>query len=198
MTGHDEKRRHIEELLPFYLNGTLEDDERTEVEAALAEDETLRWELEFLEGVQKDVRSREVGTSPGEFGLARLMRDIESETREAPVGNVVVGRFWKVAAAAVFALFVAQATVMVTSPGTIVELAGGGAEVADGPTLAVAFQPDATERDIRELLLELELEIVGGPSALGLYTVAIAGEAEPADVISDLTASAIVESAEEE
>ena len=198
MTGHDENRRRIEELLPFYLNGTLEDDERAEVEVALAEDETLRWELEFLQGVQKDVRSREVGTSPGEFGLARLMRDIESETREAPADNVVVGRFWKVAAVALFALFAAQTAVMVTSPDTIVDLAGGGTEVADGPTLVVAFQPDAAESEIRELLLELELEIVGGPSALGLYTVAITGEAEPADVISDLTASAIVESAEEE
>ena len=60
MTGHDENRRRIEELLPFYLNGTLNDDERAEVEAALAEDKTLRWELEFLEGVQK-------GSNPESF-----------------------------------------------------------------------------------------------------------------------------------
>ncbi|MCG6883765.1 MAG: zf-HC2 domain-containing protein, partial [Silicimonas sp.] len=43
MTGTDDNRRRIEELLPFYLNGTLDDAERAEVEAALATDESLRW-----------------------------------------------------------------------------------------------------------------------------------------------------------
>ena len=41
MTGQDEERRRIEELLPFYLNGTLDEAERQEVEAALAADEGL-------------------------------------------------------------------------------------------------------------------------------------------------------------
>ena len=41
--------------------------------------------------------------------------------------------------------------------------------------LTVAFQPNATQAEISDLLQDLDLEIAGGPSAIGLYKLA-AGE----------------------
>jgi anti-sigma factor RsiW len=199
MTAQDDNRRRIEELLPFYLNGTLDEGERVEVEAALAESEDLRWELEFLEGVQRDVQTRDPGRSPGDFGLARLMRDIEAEGRvSAPVVQSR-SRVWQIAAAVALALFATQTVLVVTSPGTLVELAGGETAGAKGPTLTVAFVPEASEAEIRALLLANGLEIVGGPSALGLWTVAVSGDGSAAEAVAALRAeSGLVESAEED
>lgn len=46
---------------------------------------------------------------------------------------------------------------------------------ARGPVLSlrVMFSPQATERQIRELLLDVRGEITGGPSHLGVYTVEV-------------------------
>ncbi len=200
MTGMDDDRRRIEELLPFYLNGTLDDVERAEVAAALDADETLQWELEFLQGVRDDVRSRETAFSPGEFGLARLMRDIDRQAA-APAPQAQDRRggsnIWRIAAAAAIALFAAQAVVITTAPDFVAELAGGGAGGFDGPTLTVAFDEDATEAQIRRLLQQNDLVIIDGPSALGLYTLGAPDDAVAVSALAALgAADGIVESAE--
>ena len=194
----DKERQELSELLPFYLNGTLDNGESARVEAALADDEALRADLELLKMVQAETLSRDAGSSPGEFGLARLMRDIDIERGQAapPRTNLV----WKLATAACFALFVATSTLLVTSPDTMMRLAGGGTVmVHDGPVFTVAFVESATEAEIRDLLLSLELEIAAGPSALGLYTVVAADDADAARIVAALTAApGLVESVEEE
>lgn len=176
-----DERTRLEELLPFAVNGTLDEAERAELEAALEGDAELAAEMRFLEGVRDRVRAREVPNSPGEFGLARLKRAIAEEAPSAAPAaandNVVPltrrTGFWKAAAVAACTLFAIQTAVVITAPEDVVRLAGGGpAEPKKGPTLTVAFLPTATEADIRALLLEAGVEIVEGPSALGLYRVA--------------------------
>ena len=49
---------------------------------------------------------------------------------------------------------------------------GPSIDQASGDTqkrLTVAFQPDATQAEVSNLLIDLELEIVEGPTAIGLY-----------------------------
>jgi hypothetical protein len=65
---------------------------------------------------------------------------------------------------------------------------------APGGVLSVAFAPDATEAAIRALLLEQGLEIVAGPSALGLYVLR-ADDPEAARAAL-LAATGLVESAD--
>ena len=195
----DEKRRQeLEELLPFLLNGTLEGAELAEVEAAVAADPALAAELEFLRGVRDDIKTRETAPSPGEFGLARLMRDVTSD-RSAAAKPAGVSRIWQYAAAAAVALFVAQSALVFTAPEKMVQLAGGSITPYNGPVLVVAFNQDATEGEIRKLLTDFGMEIVGGPSALGLYSISIYDEdATDAALIYLNTAPEIVESAERE
>ena len=58
---------------------------------------------------------------------------------------------------------------------------GGGASTRGRTMLTVAFRPQATESAIRTLLGNSSAQIVAGPSALGLYTVAV--PALDADVV---------------
>ncbi|RMA41849.1 zf-HC2 domain-containing protein [Rhodophyticola porphyridii] len=173
--------RSAEELLPFYVNGTLDAAERAEVDAALADSADLRAELEVLTALRKQMQAEEV-ESPGEFGLARLMRDVDrdgpasSAPGEEP-GNVVPIRrlrIWQIAAALVLAIGLAQSVILLNAPGDPgFELASGGAAGAD---FVVGFAPDATEAQIRALLLNAGVEISAGPSALGLYELAVLDE----------------------
>ncbi len=109
-------------------------------------------------------------------------------------------RFWKLATAACLALFLATSALLVSSPDTMMRLAGGGTvTIHEGPVFTVAFNEDATEAEIRDLLLTLDIEIVAGPSALGLYTVVGPEDAEADRIAATLSAaSGLVESMEEE
>lgn len=183
------ERREIEALLPFYANGTLPEAERAEVEAAVAADPALDLELSALRAMRETMQGEDV-QGPGEFGLARLMRDVEREgaTTERADAQRRSVRLWQVAAGLAAAAFLAQAALLWQPEDTGLRLAGGEGAAA----LTVAFAPEATEAEIRALLLPLGVEIVTGPSALGLYGLRVP-EGTEAESLEALRAAAIVE-----
>jgi len=175
-TTPDMSREEIEALLVFLANGTLEGPERAAVEAAVEADPHLARELEALKAMRARMQDEEVEPSPGEMGLARLMRDIDRETAQPAAANQPgAPQFWKIAAVLAFGLFVAQSAYFGYMRGPEMQLAGGDDAPVATPAehgLTVAFAGTATEADIRALLISLDLVIVDGPSALGLYTLA--------------------------
>lgn len=190
-------RDEAERLLVFLANDRLEGAERAAVEAVVAEDPALARELVALRNIRTAMQAEEPLRSPGEFGLARLMRDIGAEQRPAQQPPARRIRIWQYAAAAAVALFALQTALVWTVPDAVVELAGGGAATDTGPTLTVAFRPAAAEADIRTLLLDAGLVIVDGPSALGLYVLAAPDAAARDTALAALRArSDIIESAE--
>ncbi len=210
MTDHekdDEAHRRVEELLPWRLTDRLSPEERAEVDAALDRDPALREELRFLEGVRDEVVARDVTNSPGDFGLARLRRAVSEEQDAARTPNASTvtempsrtGRVWRYAAIAACVLVAVQTAGILINPEMVMRLAGGSIEVRRGPVLVVAFRPETTEAEIRALLLDLDLTIVDGPSALGLYRVAAADETAASRAIVALGgATKVVESVERE
>lgn len=197
-------RDQIEELLVLHVNGTATPEETAEIDAWLARDPVLRAERAALAQMRETMQSAPL-QSPGEFGLARLMRDIEREESARPAASTAANtdtaprrllsgpRLWQVAAVVALALFAGQTAWMLRDTGPRYELVGA----AEGPVAVVAFTPDASEAAIRALLLDLELEIVAGPSALGLYRLQAASpEALPAALDALRAAVAVVESAE--
>lgn len=195
----------IHELLPFRANGTLEGADLAAVDAALAEDAELRADLAALTAIRDTMQAEEVA-SPGDFGLARLMRDVDAETRvSAPVAandNVVPLsrlRIWQVAAAVVLAVGIGFNLPQVgpgSAPMERAESEPAGFTLASGGTEAdftVAFAPDATEADMRALLLAAGLEIVSGPSALGIYGLGLIDANTSDAAFAALSASGIVE-----
>lgn len=168
-------RDEIELELAFLVNGTLSEAEAAEIEAFLAEDAQLVAERDALTAIRAGMQAEET-RSPGEFGLARLLRDagrdgggpVEIPTNVVPLRS----RTWMWQAAAAVAVL-ALLTQTFLSRDTGVPASGGGGYVLAGAAepgaLVVGFAPGATEARIREVLLSADLEIVAGPSALGLY-----------------------------
>jgi len=190
-------RDEAEALLVFLANDTLTGDERDAIEAAVAADPQLQAELEALRSIRTEMQATPAQSTSAEFGLARLMRDIDRETQQQ---TPVVGsrtQLWKYAAAAAIALLAVQSAFVFMAPEAIVELAGDGADAADGPTLLVAFSANATEGELRALLLSLDLEIAAGPSALGIYTLVAKDENGRSAALERLQSSTtLVDSAE--
>ena len=181
-------RDEILTLLPFQANGTLTGAEARAVAEAVAADTGLQQDLAALVALRAAMQAEPV-QSPGAFGLARLTRsldDIEAARHKASRPWI-----WQAAAAVALAAFLGQAVVVWLVPaGRDVTLASG----TDAAGLTVAFAPQATEAAIRDLLLSHGLQVVGGPSALGLWQVA--GD-DLAGAAAGLAASALVESVEQ-
>ena len=176
----------VEELLPFLVNGTLDGAEHDRVARAVDADPALAHEVSALRAVRDRMRSESPAQSPGEFGLARLMRDIDA-AGSTPVARRQTALPWLVAIAAVLALVavLATGTIAPQPDGAIYEQASGDAGDA---ALTVAFRPDATQGDIATLLQDNGLIIVDGPSALGLYRLAALDGADLAALSETLRA----------
>lgn len=195
MNDPQNKGKDASDLLVFLANDTLEGEERQRQERAVDADPRMQAELAALKGVRAEMQAEEVVTSPGEFGLARLMREVSTNSGQPEHSKPGL---WKLVAIAAMVLLAVQVSIQQFATGPDAELANGGPEAAmSGVILTVAFAPTATEQDIRALLLALDLSIVSGPSALGLYTLAARDPQEAARALDRLTAAiGIVESAE--
>lgn len=180
-------RDEAEALLPFLANGTLEGAERAEVESIVMADPGLQADLAALRAIRSTLQ-QEQEYSPGELGLARLERSIDAETTHRRMRPLA----WQIAAAVLLAVVVAQAAWQFRGPGTgDYRLAG-----AQTPAFTVAFRASATEAELRDLLQAAGVEIVSGPSALGLYGLAILDGETIDDARVRLENSDLVESLE--
>ncbi len=181
----------IEQLLPFWVNGSLTDAEAQSVKAALAVSDHLRDQERLLRLVHREMQGAEIEPTPGELGLARLNRAIRAEAAKPTPRWLPVA-----AAAALAAIASAGGTLLLTmrddvAGGSYVQASGGDAAGA----LIVAFRPDATQAAIEELLLTNHAHIVDGPSAIGLYRVVPDDGTDVADVSAALLAAgSLVES----
>lgn len=169
MNESDGDARSIEELLPWYVNGTLTADEEREVRGYLRGNETAEREVAWLKQIRQAVQTQEP-RSPGSFGLQRLRMSLgrEPAAKARPDGR---GRWVRIAAAAAITVIVVQGILLGTwrYQSAVYEPAGTS---GPGPLIQVRFEPGATERQVRTLLVDAGLEIVAGPSASGVYRLA--------------------------
>lgn len=189
-------RDEIELDLPFAVNGTLSETERAEFDAQIAEDAQLRAEFDALCAIREGMQGEE-HRGPGEFGLARLMRDVDRPgTAASPIRNRPW--VWQAVAALAVAGFLGQAFWNGGDVPTNASYDLASAVSSAEAVLIVGFRPAASEAAIRAVLLDAGVEIVGGPSALGLYRLAPADGVAPQDAAAILRAAAdIVESIED-
>lgn len=154
----------VSEMLPFYVNGSLDEDEAAIVRAAIRADANLALEEQELRALRDQVQEQQVGGSPGEMGLARLMRDIE---RSQPTPLVEKRTIWaSLAASAVTALAIFGWSQMTQDP--VYVQASGPSEIEG---VEVLLHPSITMQELSDTLIDLELVIVGGPTALGIYRI---------------------------
>lgn len=165
--------REEEEWLTAAVTGTASEEEKAAAAALLADEETrdaARAEEAFLKALKSGVsEGAEDVASPGAMGLQRLLRDIRAE-RNAGSGFSFAslpkaGRAFALAASLALAVITGFTAARITGEERSYRTAG----LSEAGTLQVIFEPGATEGEIRALLLSHSLEIVEGPSALGVY-----------------------------
>lgn len=178
-----------QQLLPWYVNGTLETDEAAMVEAHLAECAECRADL-----AAEQVLAREVAALPLDVEHAwsmlsdridaagpprRLVEPVPFLRRKVAIGWALGGPL-AAAAAVAFAVVVVPGA---PSPAGETYRALGSAPTAAPGNALVMFKPDARDSDLRAALIKAGARIVDGPTASGAYVVRIApaGRAQALD-----------------
>ena len=191
----------FQELLPWYVNGTLSDDERRWMDGYLAEHPEARAEHDWFRSLRQRVQETAPAV-PETIGLARTMQLIHgdqptwSERISAFFGNFGMRPTLALAGLALFA--VQSGVILNLLYGEKHETAGwrasGAIEVKEGPVLKLNFKADAKEADIRFLLLSVHGDLIAGPGQLGDYYVRVpAGEEQQS--LDRLQANQIVQMA---
>ena len=203
---------HFDELLPFYVNGTLPAADREWVDNYLREHPTSRAELQWYESLQTRLRD-DVPAVSSEIGLERALQRIRTEGPKpalarraaAPTAlerlrdwfaSIVPQTVLRPAFAGALAVVALQAAVIATlviERDESSELRAIQPTVVDkGPYLKVNFKADAREADIRMLLVEVHGSLAAGPGQLGDYYVRVP-ESQVAATSQKLATSVIVD-----
>ncbi len=188
-----EERDAVEDLLPWYVVGTLDARDMARVDAALQSDPELARRLEIArDEMGETVLSNQAMGAPSAKVLDKLFASIDAEPVRKPAMSASIfdlgGRLaswlqprtlaWAtIAGAFVIALQAGMMTDIIGSSGKTYETASKqqGAGVLAGTFVLVTFAPEATAAQIASLLGEAGGSIVEGPRAGGIYRVRIGG-----------------------
>ncbi len=158
----------IEALLPWYVNGTLTDEERARVERHLEHCRRCREDVRFLTGLRQGIRRTADTPADPELGLKRLMREIDAEPparRRRP--------WWQPSLAAAAVVIVVQGVLLFNlwQRDDDIGMRLAGETPPPAVVLQIQFDADAREGEIRALLRSLNARLIDGPSAVGLYRI---------------------------
>jgi len=201
----------FDELLPFYVNDTLDQTDRAWVDAYLREHPKSAAELQWYRSLQ-DTMQRDAPAVSAEVGLDKVMAKIRAERAPARAAAKPAApslgermRGWlaalapqpllRPALAGALAVVLVQGVVianLVNTDGFTDTRAKQPTVVDPGPFLKVNFKADAREADIRMLLVEIDGSLAGGPGQLGDWYVRIP-EARITAAAEKIKASAIVD-----
>jgi anti-sigma factor RsiW len=177
----------VRELLPWYVNGTLDENDHGKLESHLARWPHLHAEAAWLRRLREQVREPlyDNMVQPSDSaGLEILMARIHAERsgkvlplRPARVHGAAAAPRWFPAAVGLAAsVILAQALVLgwlIGQPGEGALAPLSGSTAASGTLLQLTFKPSATEARMRQALAAVQGELVSGPGALGVYTVRV-------------------------
>jgi hypothetical protein len=189
------------ELLPWYVNGTISDEDRAWVDGHLRSHPDAQAELAWYQSLQTRMRDNAPAV-PATIGLARTMQLIRGDQPSfservtaffAGFGLRPTAAFAGLAVVAVQAGFIFT---LLNGPKDDTEgiRATGATVVTDAPLLKLNFAPDAKEADIRLLLISVHGDLVAGPGQLGDYYVRVPAGTEGASVAA-LKTNPIVQAA---
>lgn len=165
-SGENENDR-IEELLPFFVNGTLDADEHDMVVKALEQDAELGQQVEILRLIRSQMQDSVPELLGNELGLVRLMHEIDAAPKPVAANSgkpplFRLPNFSTGLVAASIALAFGAGTTFNTSDSVYVQ-------ASSSATLTVKFQAEVSQQQMSEMLLAQNLIIVDGPSTGGFY-----------------------------
>ena len=159
----------IDELIPWYVNGTLGADDRERVEAYLKQHPEATAELNWYRSLSQRIQDN-APVVPATLGLDKVMARIHrdrptlSQRIAAFIGSFAMRPSYALAGLAIIALQGGVILKMLdTSHDESTEMRALRASVTnDGPMLKINFAPDAKEADIRHLLTSVQGRLAGG------------------------------------
>lgn len=191
----------IQELLPFFINGTLSELERARVVRHVTGCSNCRAALDEERRLLQWMRAAPDRASDAQAAWKRLARAVETESRSRERW-LRPAQAWSVGLAAAAAVLLLLTPVVVVDPesrnGAYRTLSSEATDARVGGTIRAVFVPRATVGDIENLLAGTGCKIVSGPSPRGVYTLAPSETSAAAsnDVLAALRASPLVALAE--
>ncbi len=185
------EHERVAEILPWYVNASLSREETALVDRHLAACAACRDELPRCRALSLAVRSATQGEetwapSPRHFGRVLARIEASEQRRLGARGRALLDLLrawasgtprpvrWAFAVQGVAALALAAALLW-RAPGptaTYATLSRPAPAVAGDPArLRLVFAEETTERELRDLLHDIDGVLVGGPSPRGVYTV---------------------------
>lgn len=187
MSADTGAERSIEELLPWYVNGTLNAEDRAWVENYLRENPQAQSELEWYRSLSQRMQQNAPAV-PATIGLGRALTLIRGDR---PTIAERLSAFFGFAGMRP-ALVLAGLAIIAVQGGVILQMHNANEDDAselrslkatvakEGPMLKINFAPDAKEADIRHLLMSVQGRLAGGPGQLGDYFVIVPAGKEAA------------------
>lgn len=167
-TAHED----VKELLPWFVNGTLNESEQSLV------DEHLEDCGECKADVDRLIQLAGPFSSPDPFDRvdagAAAHAFVEALPERRQHGGQARRQF--IATAAGFVIVAVGLVVALQPQQRFRTLTSTPAGAGDKDVVQVVFKPDATESTIREVLLFEGNVVLSGPSRLGVYRVAVSNE----------------------
>jgi anti-sigma-K factor RskA len=168
-------------LLPWFVNGTLDGDERAFVERHLEQCVRCQREVEWLRELHLACIAAEA--DPGASDAARKLRRRLMEPRDRDNAAAVLKRLWgrvrpwsQLIAATEFVLIVALGAWVLLpsdSPTLYQTLGARTAKATAAGDLVVVFDPATTEAELRRMLRDSGARIVDGPTQSNAYILEI-------------------------
>lgn len=188
MTVHDE----VLELLPWFVNGSLNEHEQARVNDHLRECRICGGEVQQLMRAANLFSATPIVMADSTARARdRFMQELAARERRA-----ASSRRWIVPASLAACLVLASLFLApLVQRGAGYQTLSAPDELA-GPVVQIVFRPDTTEADIRALVLDEHGDIVSGPTAHRVYRVRLAGGSDPSAVVARLRENPAVSFAE--
>ena len=176
--------REIDALLPWYVNGTLTDDECERVEAHVAGCTRCQRELDWLAELRSAVAEPAMPMEgDADASLERLRLRLNAGTVQRGSSRLRCVREgwhraptwtrWALAAQLALCAGLAGALALTHQPAIYHSLGSGSTAGTGEARLVVMFEPWATESQLRALVQGNDARIVDGPSDTGAYVLAV-------------------------
>ena len=185
------------EAIPWLVNGRIDETERAALEAHLRGCRDCRDELALQRRLRDELSRQPAPAADVEAGLARLWRRIDAQAAMQPAAPARNWVRWLAAAAVLEGVALA---------GLIGASIGGpepGYRTFSAPPAAAAphairavFAADLPLGELQQLLDRADLQIVGGPTEVGVYTLAPRPDARQDAALQQLRADPRVRFAE--
>ncbi len=172
---------HAMEMLPWLINDSLLGDERAAVLDHAQSCVMCRREIKSLEELRDSVISLSSAVPIPEPDMRNINARIDKLINRQNWARRSISWIGEFFASPWRAAYVAQSVLLVVLAAALLWPAARepeytmltqASDLADGHYVRVVFSPDLTHSDLKELLDELKLRIVAGPSDRGVYTLA--------------------------